>query len=140
MIIKVYHNNKDYKIDTKQSIDISIPYNFNGAQPNFYDVNPGELTPLKFGETSYSVADGAGCNVPEISMNIHCTGTHTEYVGHLLEDPGDIGMVFKDILIPTVLITVHPKLFNDLKEFYHFSINDNELLISAESISEKFRN
>ena len=51
MIIKVYHNNKDYKIDTKQSIDISIPYNFNGAQPNFYDVNPGELTPLKFEET-----------------------------------------------------------------------------------------
>ena len=103
MIIKVYHNNKDYKIDTKQSIDISIPYNFNGAQPNFYDVNPGELTPLKFGETSYSVADGAGCNVLEISMNIHCTGTHTEYVGHLLEDPGDIGMVFKDILIPWLL-------------------------------------
>ena len=140
MIIKVYHNNKDYKIDTKQSIDISIPYNFNGAQPNFYDVNPGELTPLKFGETSYSVADGAGCNVPEISMNIHCTGTHTEYVGHLLEDPGDIGMVFKDILIPTVLITVHPKSFNDLKEFYHCSVKDNELVISAESISEKFGN
>ena len=138
MIVKVYYNNKDYKIETKNSIDISIPYNFNGAQPNFYNVNPGKLTPLKFGETLYSVADGAGCNVSEISMNIHCTGTHTEYVGHLLEDPGDIGMVLKDILIPAVLITVHPKLFNDLKESYHCSINDNELVISAEAISTKF--
>ena len=67
MIIKVYHNNKDYKIDTKQSIDISIPYNFNGAQPNFYNVNPGQSTPLKSGETIYSVSSGAGCNVPEIT-------------------------------------------------------------------------
>ena len=100
MIIKASHNNQDYRIDTKQSIDISIPYNFNGAQPNFYDVNPGESIPFKSGEKSYSVADGAGCNIPEISMNIHCTGTHTEYVGHLLENPGDIGMVLKDIFIP----------------------------------------
>ena len=138
MIIQVSHNNQKYRVDTKRSIDISIPYNFNGAQPNFYDVKPGELIPLKFGEISYSVADGAGCNVPEISMNIHCTGTHTEHVGHLLEDPGDIGMVLKDILIPAVLITVNPKLFNASKESYHFSVNSNELVISAESISEKF--
>ena len=47
-------------------------------------------------------------------------------------------MVLKDILIPAVLITVYPKLFNDIKESYHCSIKDNELVISAESISEKF--
>ena len=41
MIISIIHNNKDYCIDTKDSIDISIPYNFNGAQPNFYDVKTG---------------------------------------------------------------------------------------------------
>ena len=138
MIIQVSHNKQDYKIDTKQSLDISIPYNFNGAQPNFYDVNPGKSSPLKFAETSYSVADGAGCNVPETSMNIHCTGTHTEYVGHLLKNPGDIGMVLKDILIPTILITVNPKLFNDTNEFYHCPVKDNELVISAGSICTKF--
>ena len=140
MIIQVSHNNQNYRVDTKRSIDISIPYNFNGVQPNFYDVNPGKSTPLKFGETSYSVSDGAGCNIPEISMNIHCTGTHTEYVGHLLKDPGDIGIVLKDIIIPAVLITVDPKLFNDTNEFYHCSVKDNELVISAESICSKFEN
>ena len=85
MIISLQHQGKAYTIDTSHFIDLSIPYHFNGPQPNFYDVNPGKLIPLKVGEKSYSVRDGAGCNVPEISMNIHCTGTHTECVGHLLE-------------------------------------------------------
>ena len=90
MIISISHNKKNYRVDTKNSFDISIPYEFNGAQPNYYDVNPGQSTPLISGETIYSVESGAGCNVPEISMNIHCTGTHTECVGHLLENPGDV--------------------------------------------------
>ena len=134
MIIKASHNNQDYKIDTKQVIDISIPYNFNGAQPNFYDINPGESIPFKSGGISYSVADGAGCNVTEISMNIHCSGTHTEYVGHLLKNPGDIGMVLKDIIIPAVLITVDPKLFVDTEESYHCPVKDTELVISKKLI------
>ena len=134
MIIKASHNNQDFRIDTKKSIDISIPYNFNGAQPNFNDVNPGQLTPFKSGETTYSVAAGAGCNVPEISMNIHCTGTHTEYVGHLLENPGDIGLVLKDIIIPSVLITVDMNLFVNTKELYHCPVKDSELVISKKLV------
>ena len=108
MIISISHNKKDYRIDTKNSFDISIPYEFNGAQPNYYDVKEGQLTPLISGETTYSVSDGAGCNVPEISLNIHCSGTHTECVGHLLEKPGDVGMLLKDVMISAVLITVDP--------------------------------
>ena len=137
MIINICHNNQSYRLDTKQLIDISIPYKFNGKQPNFYDVNPGQSTPLKSGETIYSVESGAGCNVPEISMNIHCTGTHTECVGHLLEDPGDIGMVLQDILLPAVLITVDPNLYVNTKESYHCSLNDNDLVISKQSIQNE---
>jgi len=134
MIINIFYNNQDYRIDTKKSFDISIPYKFNGDQPNFYNVNRGQSIPLISGETTYSVAAGAGCNVSEINMNIHCTGTHTEYVGHLLEDPGDIGMVLKDIIIPAILITVDPTSFIDTEESYHCSVNDNELVVTRQSI------
>ena len=137
MIISICHNNQNYKINTKESIDISIPYKFNGAQPNFYDVNPGQSTPLISGETTYSVEAGAGCNVSEISMNIHCTGTHTECVGHLLENPGDIGIILRDIIIPTVLITVNPSSFGKTKESYHCSVNKNERIISKGSIQKE---
>ena len=59
MIIKTIHQKIEYSIDTEKVIDISIPYNFNGKQPNFYDVEKGKLSPLKTGSELLSVADGA---------------------------------------------------------------------------------
>ena len=141
MIISISHNKKDYRLDTKNSFDISIPYNFNGAQPNFYDVKEGQLTYFQSQDTIYSVADGAGCNVPEISLNIHCSGTHTECVGHLLEKSGDIGKVLTDIMIPAMLITVGPRSFDNCRESYHCDVADNEQVITKKLIKnevEKF--
>ena len=43
MIIRINHNNEEYEIDTSHVVDLSIPYNFNGKQPNFYDVKKGQL-------------------------------------------------------------------------------------------------
>lgn len=138
MIIRISHENQEYEIDTSQSVDISIPYNFNGKQPNFYDVDKGELSPLKTGGYSWSVADGASCNVPEISMNIHCSGTHTESVGHLLENTGDIGSLLKDGLLPTVLITVTTELFHQTDDNYHCDVSGDESIITADSIKIQF--
>ena len=137
-MIQIIHNNSIFKINPEDVVDLSIPYQFNGEQPNFYNVKKGELTFLKTGETSWSVASGEGCNVPEIAMNIHCTGTHTECVGHLLENPGDIGMVLTDIMLPAVLITVNTVLFGNADESYHCLVNDNEAVISMKTIQKEF--
>ena len=138
MIIKINHDNEEYEIDTSHVVDLSIPYNFNGKQPNFYDVEKGELTPLKTEGESWSVAEGAGCNVPEISMNIHCSGTHTESVGHLLKNMGDIGSKLKDGFLPTTLITVSAEPFKNTMDSYHCDIKGNESVITAEAIKNKF--
>ena len=139
MIISISHNKKEYRIDTKNSFDISIPYDFNGAQPNFYDVAEGQLKHLQSGGTIYSVAEGAGCNVSEVSLNIHCSGTHTECAGHLLANPGDVGMLLKDIMIPTVLITVNTSLFCNSGESYHCNVGDNEQIITKTIIQNEFK-
>ena len=60
MIVSLQHQRKVYTLDTSLFVDLSIPYHFNGPQPNYYDVNPGKLIPFKVGEKSYSVRDGAG--------------------------------------------------------------------------------
>jgi len=137
VIIKIPHINQNFTIDTKNSIDISIPLKFNGPQPNYYDVKKGQLKHLQSGGIIYSVADGAGCNVSEISLNIHCSGTHTECVGHLHENPGDVGNVIKDLMIPAVLITVHTKLYDASRETYHCDVADNEHIISKKLIQNE---
>ena len=139
MQLIIEHKGNKFTIDPKQSIDISIPYNFNGEQPNFYDVDKGSLTTLKTDGQSWSIAEGAGCNVVEISMNIHCTGTHTESVGHLLENPGNIGSILTDTFIPTHLITVEPVKFGNCNESYHYQVEKDELVISMEDIKSQIK-
>ena len=138
MKIKISHHKSEYEIDTSQSVDLSIPYNFNGKQPNFYNVRKSKLSPLKTGADIWSVADGASCNVPEIFLNIHCSGTHTESVGHLLKNSGDIGSILKDGFLPTVLITVWTESFQSTNENYHCTINGEESLITATSINSQY--
>ncbi len=138
MIITVTHNNSEYTIDTSQSVDISIPYNFNGKQPNFYNVEKGKLFPLKTGNDSWSVTDGASCNVPEISMNIHCSGTHTESVGHLLKNTGDIGKLLTQPLLSAILITINSEPYENTHETYHCKVKGNEFVITAESIKNQY--
>ena len=138
MILSLQHQGKTYTIDSSCVIDLSIPYHFNGSQPNFYDVKPGKMIPFKKDETSYSIVDGAGCNVQEISMNIHCTGTHTEGVGHLMEQNKSVAECIKDLFFPVILLTVQPISFSACKESYHVEIQEDEQVISRESLEKEF--
>ena len=106
MNVNITYNKQNYVIDLKNSFDISIPYNFDGKQPNFFNVKQGQLKYFQSRGNIYSVEAGAGCNVSEVSINIHCTGTHTECVGHLLKNLGDVGALLREALIPAILITI----------------------------------
>ena len=138
MIVSLQHEGKTYTLDTSNFLDLSIPYHFNGSQPNFYNVKPGRLRPLKAGGISYSVRDGAGCNVPEISMNIHCTGTHTECVGHMIDQNSSVSEYIKDLFLPTILITVQSIPFSACKDSYHVDVDGSEQVISRCSLEKAY--
>ena len=138
MKLVIKHNDKTYKLDSKYSSDISIPYNFNGPQPNFYNVEPGTLKPLKIKNKLFSVKHGMSCNVFEAKFNIHCTGTHTECVGHLTEHNISVSKCINNIFFPTLLLTIAPINFSDCSDKYHIKINNNELVIDKKSLQSSF--
>tara|TARA_B100001029_G_C15061583_1_gene459017 strand:- start:2243 stop:3052 length:810 start_codon:yes stop_codon:yes gene_type:complete len=137
LLVTISHNNQNYNVNTRDFFDISIPMNFNNKQPNFYDVKKSQLKYLNHDGKIFSVAKGAGCNVPEINLNIHCSGTHTECVGHLLEDSGNIGKILNDLLLPAILITVKPFPFSKNNESYHYKVGDNEQVLSKKTIENE---
>ncbi len=137
-MIKIQHNKRTYNIDLNEVIDLSIPYNFNGKQPNFYNVKKGTLRPLKTDNIDWDVSMGASCNVSEISMNIHCSGTHTESVGHLLKKSGDIGLLLTKPIMAANLITIDTINFCECSDKYHCDVNDYESVISVENFLLKY--
>ena len=102
-------DNKSYTYNTKYYYDLSIPINFNGHQVNFFDVSRATAVPYKARSIIGSTKKGGGCNFDVLSFIPHCNGTHTECVGHIVDDNININIIVRENLFPTTLISVHPK-------------------------------
>ena len=134
MKIQIEHNNRLYKINSNEGTRISIPMNFNKDQnPKFYDTNNPEKKYYSSNQVEYSLSRGAGCNVPLINMNIHCSGTHTESANHVVSEGKLIGDIQNTDFIPSQLISVSSE--NSTSENYHVSYNDNDRFITKNILS-----
>ena len=94
-----------YRALPERAVSLAIPLDFRGAQPGFFGAAPARSRPMKSGGFVGAVTKGGSCNAHEIRMNVHCNGTHTETVGHVLEAPVPIGGVAIDVLAPALLVS-----------------------------------
>ena len=136
--MQIKYNDKEYFISSKNAVDLSIQNNFSGNAPTFYNSSQPSNKPLISENFVGNVKQGGSCNVPVISLNIHCTGTHTECEGHVNNSNVSVVDACPIGLIPAILITVEPELSNDTNESYHVKC-DGELVITKKSIQKKIR-
>ena len=134
MKIFIKDKNNSYSIDHRYGKCLSIPYQYNGEQPNFYHAPKGKARPMNQDGFIGKTSDGKGCNVVTIEQNIHCTGTHTECAGHILSDSISINDVLKHEYYYTELISVSPVTSEFCNENYHFPIKDSDQLITRTMI------
>jgi arylformamidase len=66
--------------------DLSIPLDFNEVQPSFFGAAHATASPLAAGGFVGDVRKGGSCNCATYSLTPHCNGTHTECVGHVVEE------------------------------------------------------
>jgi arylformamidase len=89
--------------------DLSIPIKFNGPQPNAYGVEPAKSEPVRAGTLIGDTRQGGSVNFERYTFIPHCSGTHTECVGHITHERISVRDCLQDALIPAVLISVTPK-------------------------------
>ena len=136
MKISISHNKKIYTVDPKQGIDISIPVKFNDNQnPKFYDESYPKKEYYNYNNIEYTIEKGAGCNVPLISMNIHCSGTHTETANHIFKNGPCISEIKNINYILSKLISIEPELSSN--ENYHVNLKKDDKIITKEQIKSK---
>ena len=137
MKLSVSQDHKNYQIDLTSAVCLAIPYDYHGSQPNFYDVPPGKAVPFQQHDFIGKVKNNNGCDVMIINQNIHCTGTHTECAGHILEKD----IYIHDVLLPgfirTELISVTPREWSETNESYHCDVNDDDWVITKKELETK---
>lgn len=129
-------NDKTYEINQSEPLNISIPLNFNGAQPNAYGAEKAVSTPCQAGELVGDTRLGGSCNFEQYEFIPHCNGTHTESIGHITHERISIHESLQDAFIPSTLISVAPEKSNQTDETYSVDLTENDLLITRKAIEK----
>ncbi|MBC8323887.1 MAG: cyclase family protein [Candidatus Marinimicrobia bacterium] len=102
-------DNRLYQYNTDHFHDLSIPMNFNGDQANYFDVKRASTKPFQNENVIGDTKQGGGCNFDVVSFIPHCNGTHTECVGHIVDEDIHVNAIINDALFPATFITVKPE-------------------------------
>ena len=101
-----------FEVDLDSPIDISIPLRFNGPQPNAFGVEPASSRACEYGDLVGDTRRGGSVNFEQHTLIPHCNGTHTECVGHITNERISVRDCLKDVLVPAILISVEPEVFD----------------------------
>ena len=137
MQIVIHYTDTEYAIDINHPLDISIPVNFDGPQPNTYGVPAAMARAYEDGKFIGDVRRGGSCNFEEYHIVPHCNGTHTECVGHISKERIAINTCFERLLIPATLITIEPEKAVESTETYSPDKQDADRIITAKSLFYK---
>ena len=106
LIVEV--DGRRYRARSAQAVSLAIPYD--PADPRVLAFGAGAPEAKRIEGPGF-VGDtrrGGSCNVAEHRLVTHCQGTHTECVGHLVDEPLSVDEVLREPLIPATLVSVEP--------------------------------
>ncbi|HXF42975.1 MAG TPA: cyclase family protein [Pyrinomonadaceae bacterium] len=115
-------------------VDLSIPLKFNGVQPNVFGVGPASSEPVKSGALIGDTRSGGSCNFERYTLIPHCNGTHTECIGHILNDRFAINELLEDVLVNALLISVKPEPASNVSERYSLEYQPFDKVIASKQV------
>ena len=112
MIATISRQNKNYKVDLAQPLDISIPVKPGNAGVNAWYIPPPTIEPVQHQDWIAKVSEGASVNFNNIQFNPHSHGTHTESAGHITSQFSSIHKLLDRFFFFAQVITLTPVIEN----------------------------
>lgn len=105
-VISFQTGGRRYQADAAAGCSLAIRLDFGGAQPNFFDAPPAQKETFAAGGFVGDTNTGGSCNVGVYRLNPHCNGTHTECIGHVVDDDITLAELNIPAIIPATLVTI----------------------------------
>jgi len=136
MQISFKHQNVEYRCSVAEAKSLAIVLDFEGLQPNHFGTEKASNEVLKLGGFTGDTRVGGSCNVDSLEMIPHCNGTHTETVGHIVNEDIWVGHAALDVLSLAFLVTVEPVLAKDTADTYRPKLEPENWVITREMLEE----
>ncbi len=128
-----------YQAQLTEAKNIAIAVHFNGEQPNHFGADAASEKAVEGGDFIGDTRRGGSCNVSQITMVPHCNGTHTECVGHIVDERLSVNQLLQDSLLPTRLITVSPTIVSGPTDAYTPPLDNGDKLIDKACLMEQLK-
>ena len=138
MILEFEHLGKHYKSDLDAGVSLAIGLDFNGPQPNHFGTASASRQPLQAGPFVGDTRRGGGCNVDVLKMVPHCNGTHTESIGHIVDEDVFVGTLACGAWYPTVVLTLRPVAARETGDQYRPDFQPDDWVISSVALQQAF--
>ena len=136
MITELHYKGQLYTIDSSRGVDLSVKNLFDGKNPAFFGANQPSIIPVQSSEFIGDVKQGGSCNVFSASVDIHCTGTHTECIGHVHDTNIHLPDMCPSGFISSQLISVIPEAADGTNDSYHIELS-TDLIKTKQILEEK---
>lgn len=105
---EVVAGHRRWRADLSQATSLGIALDFDGTQPGFFGAPAATSEPLRSGGFIGDVHQGGSCRCSTYTLTPHCNGTHTESIGHVVEEAVSIHDVAPRELLMAQLLTLSP--------------------------------
>jgi kynurenine formamidase len=126
----------NYLVDLRDPHDISTRLEFDGEQPNAFGIDHATARPFRAGDWVGDTRQGGSVNCFVVTMCPHGNGTHTECVGHIVDERIGVADILEDTLIPAWVATVPLEPFGGTDDDYDAPNDAEDRVITADALEE----
>ena len=134
MKVRADWDGTEVTIDLGDPHDISVRLEFDGRQPNAFGIDRATAAPYRVGDWVGDTRAGGSVNCFVVTVCPHGNGTHTECVGHIVDERVAIADVLQDTLVAAWVASVPLEKFGSTSEHYSARHDDADLVVSERAL------
>ncbi|HMO13357.1 MAG TPA: cyclase family protein [Pirellulaceae bacterium] len=136
MIINLETQFGTLAVDSSTGVSLAIELEFNGPQPIHFGVPPATSMPVQMDGFIGDTTRNGPCNVRTLNLTPHCNGTHTESVGHILNECVSINRILNGNFFLGRLVTLQPVSALDCQETYEPQLERDDLVVTCKLLEQ----
>jgi kynurenine formamidase len=142
--IRITIDGRAYRSNLVDAHNLAIALHFDegskAAQPNAFHLERAHGAPAEAADFIGDTRRGGSANCTNIHFNPHGNGTHTECVGHIVDEAVPVGELATAALTPAVIVSVAPVLLGECDESYGGLHEDDDRVVTRRALSDALQN
>jgi arylformamidase len=124
-----------WEAELSEGIDLSIPLHFSGPQPNAFGLGEATKEPVRAGSFVGATTEGGSVNCFSVTIAPHGNGTHTECVGHIVDEQVTVCDAVPTGPVLALVITADPVELDETDETYGPRSDATDLVLTQERLA-----